>query len=183
MNRTSKRISWKWVASRLHHIEGVLLCILTLLLVVDVLLGILSRYIHFETVFATELGQYLFIWLGLVGVSAATRDRQHVRFNLISSRFGKFRRYSWLFSQFMFLFFALFFTYWGIQLMISHYELDKSTIGFEAPMYIFTAAIPVSFALTSIRLLLDIKKTLFSGKQDPWVNENATVPISNDTAE
>jgi len=179
MDNTRKKISWKNVVARLHHIEGFLLCILTLLLVVDVLLGILSRYIHFETVFATELGQYLFIWLGLVGVSAATRDRQHVRFNLISSRFGKFRRFSWMFSQFMFLFFALFFAYWGVRLMISHYELDKSTVGFDAPMYIFTAAIPVSFALTSIRLIIDIKDTFVSRKQHPWVNENAAVPLSD----
>ena len=58
-----------------HHTEGFLLFVLTILLVTDVLLGILARYVRFEIVFATELGKYLFIWLCAIGISAAAKDK------------------------------------------------------------------------------------------------------------
>jgi len=171
-NETSKSLG-KRIANVLHYTEGFLLCVLTLLLVSDVLLGIITRYVHFNIVFATELGQYLFIWLGLVGVSAAARDKQHVRFNLVSSLFGRYRKYSWMLSQLLFLSFTLFFTYWGSQLTLFHLHTNKTAIGFESPMFIFTAAIPVAFGLTSIRLVLDLRNILIKHEEEPWFGENS----------
>jgi TRAP-type C4-dicarboxylate transport system permease small subunit len=34
--------------------------------------------------------------------------------------------------------------------------MDKSVMGFRFPMYLFTAALPFGFALTSLRLIEDI---------------------------
>ncbi len=39
------------------EIEGYLMLIVTIMLVIDVFLGILARFVHFEHVFATELGK------------------------------------------------------------------------------------------------------------------------------
>ena len=63
----------------LEQAEALMLWIITVILLADVLLGILARYVQLEVVFADELGKYLFIWLCTVGVSAATKDNQHVR--------------------------------------------------------------------------------------------------------
>ncbi len=152
-----------------EHTEIFLLVIFSLMLVVDVLLGILARFVRFEVVFATELGKYLFIWLCAVGISAAAKDNQHVRINFIVSALPVGRRVTWVISQVLFLIFSLFFLYLGTRLTWMHIEMNKSAMGFNFPMYVFTAAIPVGFALTSWRLARDIV-WCFSKAPDyqPW---------------
>ena len=89
-----------------HYTEGFLLVVLTILLVTDVLLGILARFIHFEVVFATELGKYIFIWLCAIGISAAAKDNQHVRMSFIVEKLGIDRKVTWILSQTLFLIFS-----------------------------------------------------------------------------
>jgi TRAP-type C4-dicarboxylate transport system permease small subunit len=136
--------------------EGLLLWIFSIMLLADVLLGILARYVHFEVVFADELGKYLFIWLCLIGISAAAKDNQHVRLTFIASRLPLGRKVIRVTSQLLFLMFSLFFLYWSVRLTWMHFIMDKSVMGFRFPMYFFTAALPFGFALTSIRLIQDI---------------------------
>ena len=150
------------------HIEGALLATFTIMLVAEVLQGILARYVQFEVVFAAELGKYTFIWLCAIGISAAARDNQHVRLTLIVDRLPVSRRLSWVVSQVLFLLFTLLLFYLGLQLTIMHFELDKSAMGFQFPMYIFTAAIPFGMGLTSIRLVANIIGTFRSPDQQPW---------------
>ncbi len=142
------------------HTEGFLMVILTLLLVSDVLLGILARYVHFDVVFATELGKYIFIWLCAIGISAAAKDNQHVRIHFIARRIPINPRITWIITQFLFLIFSFFFFFWGLRLTWMHFSMNKLAMGFQFPMYIFTAALPVGFALTSIRLIQDIANNL-----------------------
>ncbi len=157
-----------------HHTEGSFLAVLTFVLVTDVLLGILARYVRFEVVFATELGKYIFIWLCAIGISAAAKDNQHVRIVYIVEKLGVNRRVTWIISQVLFLTFSLFFFYLGIRLTWMHLEMNKSTMGFIFPMFIFTAALPVGFGLTSIRLILDILKSLKNPEYRPWVPQSLT---------
>ena len=145
------------------QIEAVLLWVFTILLLGDVLLGILARYIHFEIVFADELGKYLFIWLCIIGISAATRDQQHVRLSFIASRLPLGRKIIRIISQTLFLAFSLFLFYWSARLSWMHFAMDKSVMGFRFPMYVFTAALPFGFALTALRLVQDIGNILGRG--------------------
>ena len=139
-----------------HNTEGFLIVIFTILLVADVLAGILSRYIKFEIVFASELGKYIFIWLCAIGISAAAKDNQHVRISLIAERLPVSRKTAWITSQVLFLIFSLLFFYIGLRLTWMQFTMQKSAMGFNFPMYLFTAALPVGFALTSVRLIADI---------------------------
>ncbi len=154
------------------HTEGFLLAVFTLMLVVDVLLGIIARYVRFEVVFATELGKYLFIWLCSIGISAAANDNQHVRINFIVERIRINRRVTWILSQVLFLILSIFFFYWALELTIMHFQLDKSAMGFHFPIYLFTAALPVGFGLTSIRLFHNIIVGLKKSNEVPWKTES-----------
>jgi TRAP-type C4-dicarboxylate transport system permease small subunit len=159
----------KHAAFWLHqHIEGVLMAFFATLLVVDVLLGILSRYVHFEAIFATELGKYLFIWLSCIGVSAAARDNQHIRLNFLVEKLPVPRRVTWIFSQVIFLLMTLFLFYFGIQLAHMHYSMAKTAMGFNYPMFVFTMAIPAGFALCSYRLVVDIINLIGKPDHQPW---------------
>ncbi|NQU88529.1 MAG: TRAP transporter small permease subunit [Mariniphaga sp.] len=157
-----------------NNTEGFLLGVFTVLLVADVLAGILARYVRFEVVFATELGKYLFIWLCAIGISLAAKDNQHVRINFIADKLPINRKITWILSQALFLLFSVFFFYWGLQLTIMHFNLDKSVMGFNFPMYVFTTALPVGFGLTSIRLVHNIINSIKKDNKTPWITESFT---------
>lgn len=160
----------KTVRAVLKHTEGALLVILTFMLVADVLLGILARYVQFDVVFAAELGKYTFIWLCAIGISVAAKDNQHVRLTLIVSSIPLSRRLTWVLSQALFLTFTLFLFYQGFMLTLMHWEMNKSAMGFQFPMYIFTAALPIGLGLTSLRLIDNIVNSMrrSTDRPKPW---------------
>lgn len=161
-NKARKTVNFipKLLGYAYTHAEGVLLALLASVLVIDVLLGIVARYIHLEVVFATELGKYIFIWLSCIGIAAAAKDKQHIRLNFVAERLPIPRKVTWVISQLLFLFMALFFLYWGFQLTKMHYLMNKSAMGFDFPIFVFTLALPIGFAFTSIRLIDELIKVL-----------------------
>lgn len=165
-NRTGKLLFYIY-----DHTEIFLLVILVVMLVTDVLLGILARFVRFEVVFATELGKYLFIWLCAIGISAAARDNQHVRINFLVALLPVKRKITWIISQVFFLLFSVFFLYLGVRLTLMHFEMEKTAMGFNFPMYIFTAALPFGFFLTSVRLVIDILKSMSDPQHHPWESQ------------
>lgn len=152
------------------RIEEVLMWIFSILLLADVLLGIMARYVDFNIVFADELGKYLFIWLCAVGISAATRDNQHIRLTFIASKLPIGRRTIRLINQSLFLIFSAFLFYWSARLTSMHFHMDKSVMGFRFPMYLFSAAVPFGFGLNAIRIIQDIMLVL-SGRGQSQVRE------------
>lgn len=154
---------FRWIYT---HTEGFLMVVFILMLLTDVLIGILARYVHFEVVFATELGKYIFIWLCTIGISCAAKDHQHIRLDFFTDKLSIPHKYSWIISQVFFLTLCLFFIYYGLQLTVMHLEMNKAAMGFRFPMFVFTAAIPTGFLLTAIRLILDINRTIRNGQSD-----------------
>jgi TRAP-type C4-dicarboxylate transport system permease small subunit len=116
------------------------------------------------------LGKYIFIWLSVIGISAATRDNQHVRLTFISSKLPLQRRTIQLISQLLFLVFSVFFCYWSLRLTLMHFLMDKSVNSFRFPMFLFTAALPTGFALTSLRLLQGMIEIFKSWPSQPDTN-------------
>jgi len=155
-----------------ENAEAFLLCAFTLLLVMDVLFGILTRYVHFSVVFADELGKYFFVWLCAIGISAAAKDNQHVRLNFVTQRVHLSRKVTWVISQLFFLVFTVFLLFWSIELTYMHFTMNKSVMGFPFPMYVFTAALPIGFFLSSMRIGRDIYATLANSDHKPWEMNN-----------
>lgn len=152
-----------------QHAEGILLVVFAVMLVTDVMLGILARFVHFKIVFATELGKYIFIWLCAIGISAAAKDNQHVRINFLVNKLPLHPKISWILSQILFLIFSIILCFLGSQLTWMQFVMQKSVMGFQFPMFCFTAAIPIGFLLTSIRLIENIIHTVKSpDENNPW---------------
>jgi len=150
----SKRRGLWWVIT--DQTEQVLLLFLGVFLLVDILTGIVYRHVHFNTVFAEELGKYLFVWFCCIGIAAAAKDNQHIRVDFFANKLPISRKVIWLASQVLFLCFALFFFYVGLNLTLMHYSMDTSAQGFNFPMWVFIAAVPFGYGLTCIRMFQDI---------------------------
>jgi TRAP-type C4-dicarboxylate transport system permease small subunit len=136
--------------------EQILLLFLGVFLLFDILVGIVYRYVHFQTVFAEELGKYLFIWFCCVGIAAAAKDNQHIRVDFFANKLPLSRKVTWLVSQVLFLCFAAFFCYVGSLVMLMHYNISSSAPGFDFPMWVFVAAVPFGYGLTCIRMIQHI---------------------------
>jgi TRAP-type C4-dicarboxylate transport system permease small subunit len=136
--------------------EQILLLFLGLFLLGDVLTAIAYRYVHFQTVFAEELGKYLFVWFCCIGVSAAAKDNQHIRVDFFAKKFPLNPKIVLLIDQLLFLCFTLFFFYVGLELTLMHFKMGTSAQGFGFPMFVFIAAVPFGYGLTCIRLVQDI---------------------------
>jgi TRAP-type C4-dicarboxylate transport system permease small subunit len=150
----SKRRGFWWVVT--GQTEQILLLFLGVFLLLDILTGIVYRYVHFETVFAEELGKYLFVWFCCIGIAAAAKDNQHIRVDFFANKLPVRRRVTWLASQVLFLCFAGFFCYVGFKVMMMHYHNGSSAPGFDFPMWVFVAAVPFGYGLTCIRMIQDI---------------------------
>jgi TRAP-type C4-dicarboxylate transport system permease small subunit len=88
--------------------------LLMVLLVLDVWLGVLARYVlPFPATFTEELARYLMIWMALLAVSSGISHREHIGVLVLFERFPPAVR-KWLamlFDLIALVFFALIFFY------------------------------------------------------------------------
>ncbi|MDA9981776.1 TRAP transporter small permease [Gammaproteobacteria bacterium] len=101
----SRRVNW--------YVERACVALMVLL-VLDVWLGVLARYVlPFQLTFTEELARYLMIWMALLAISSGISHREHIGVLLIFERFPpKVRK--WLavaFDLIAFMFFAVIFLY------------------------------------------------------------------------
>jgi len=97
---------------------------LMVLLVLDVWLGVLARYVFtFEVTFTEELARYLMIWMALLAVSSGISYREHIGVLVVFERFPRNLR-RWLavaFDLIALFFFAIIFFY-GIGMVDRGFE-------------------------------------------------------------
>ncbi|WP_171022109.1 TRAP transporter small permease [Cohaesibacter sp. CAU 1516] len=107
----TKALSW---SRRLNWFVERLCVALLILLVLDVWLGVLVRYLlPLGWTFTEELARYLMIWMALLAVSSGISHREHIGVLVIFERFPPKAR-KWLavlFDLLAFLFFAMVFFY------------------------------------------------------------------------
>jgi TRAP-type C4-dicarboxylate transport system permease small subunit len=87
---------------------------LMVLLVLDVWLGVLARYVlPFQATFTEELARYLMIWMALLAVSSGISHREHIGVLILFERFPlSLRKYiAVLFDLIALMFFAIIFYY------------------------------------------------------------------------
>jgi len=103
--RASRRMNWL--------VERVCVGLLALL-ILDVWLGVLVRYVlPLQWTFTEELARYLMIWMALIAVSSGISHREHIGVLILFERFPPVVR-KWLavaFDLIAFAFFALIFFY------------------------------------------------------------------------
>jgi TRAP-type transport system small permease protein len=143
--KASRRLNW--VVERF--------CVLLLaLLVLDVWLGVLARYVlPFQATFTEELARYLMIWMALLAVSSGISHREHIGVLVLFERFPPSVR-KWLaviFDLIALVFFALIFFY-GLGLVergFSRYTMIEAI-----PKAYPFMGVPLAAAMACIQLVL-----------------------------
>ena len=144
------------------------LCVVILiLLVLDVWLGILARYVlPWRLTFTEELARYLMIWVALLAVSVGIGRRQHIGililFDLFPRPVQKFLALS--FDLIGLVFFGLLF-YYGIGFVQQGF--GQVTMIFGIPRGYPNLVIPISAGLACLQLLLLAVHDLFATAPKP----------------
>lgn len=127
---------------------------LLVLLVMDVWLGVLVRYvIPLPITFTEEAARYLMIWTALLAVSSGIARRDHIGVQLLVERLPvSARRMVLLLIDVLALAFFLFLMIYGIGLVEK--GLTRFTMIFGVTKALPFAAVPVSAALASVQLML-----------------------------
>ena len=135
---------------------------LLVLLVLDVWLGVLVRYVlPLDWTFTEELARYLMIWMALLAISCGISYREHIGVLLIFERFPPPAR-KWLavaFDLIAFFFFALILVY-GIGFVDRGF--GRYTMIAEIPKGYPFIGVPLAAGVACVQLALVAVHDLFS---------------------
>lgn len=130
-------------------------CVLLLvLLVLDVWLGIMARYVlPFSLTFTEELARYLMIWMALLAVSCGIVHREHIGVEFVFDRFPpRGRRFLAVsFDIIAFVFFAALFWY-GLDFVERGFK--RITMIYDIPKGYPFMIVPLASAIACIQLAL-----------------------------
>ncbi len=143
-------------------------CVLLLvLLVLDVWLGIMARYIlPFPMTFTEELARYLMIWMALLAVSCGIAHREHIGVEFVLDRFPATvrRRLLVSFDVIAFVFFAALFWY-GLDFVERGFK--RITMIYDMPKGYPYLIVPIASAFACVQLVLTGLHDAFSDKAPP----------------
>ena len=167
--RWSQRLNWL--------VERVCVALLVLL-VLDVWLGVLVRYvIPLPLTFTEELARYLMIWMALLAVSGGIAYREHIGVEFIFSRLPA-RARRWLavsFDAIAFLFFFVLFWY-GIGFAARGFS--RLTMIYAIPKGYPFMGVPLAAGLACVQLALMGVHDWFA-RTAPQATGAATTPLSD----
>lgn len=140
-------------SARMQTLLDGILAFLFAVLVLDVLLGIVSRYgFGSQVEWTEELACYLLIWLGLTGAAAAFAKKSHLGLDVVVSCFPAVaRRKTEIVSCLVCLAFtAIVFLYGGGHLVIRAFAIYRVSPALQLPDGFVFLALPVAGVFMTI---------------------------------
>lgn len=127
-------------------VRWLLICLMSII-VLDVLLQVVSRYLFRSPLgFTDELAGFLLIWVGLLGSAYATGEKQHLAIDLISLKFTpEKRRYLELVISFFVIAFAVgVLVVGGVWLVYTSFLFGQLSASLQIPLGYVYLIVPLS---------------------------------------
>lgn len=130
--------------------------ILLALLLIDVITGIMDRYVlHLSLFWTGEMARYLLIWASLTGATVLVDQGKHLRLELIDSLApSPWKEIIRLFSLALCLIFLLCFTLYGIVLVLGTWQ--QASPALQIPMGVVYLAAPFNGFFMLLFVLRDV---------------------------
>ena len=160
-----------WLALRLDRLNRLAVGVLMAVLIIDVWVGVVDRYLlHWQINWVEEAARYFMIWAILLAVPSCTYHRQHIRLELLCDALPRSVRIplARLTEVITFAFFS-YLAIAGQGLVADGFEQFSGLFGM--PMAVPYAAIPVSFGLAAVQTLLVFIIGFHSDPRDPQTLE------------
>lgn len=115
--------------------------------------------LSYSSTWAEEIARYAFIYLVWIGVSAAVRDRGHIRIDVILGFLGSRGKAAiYLFGDFVMLFVSILALYYSYETLAISMKYGSVTHGLGIQQAWFLAAVPFGFSLVCFRLVQSIMR-------------------------
>ncbi|MCZ4273824.1 TRAP transporter small permease [Maritalea porphyrae] len=142
------------LSARLNWVVERIVALLMLLLVLDVWIGVIDRYIfHWQLPWPEALARYLMIWAAMLAISAGIARREHIGLQGLISKFPESLRRVVVLSLDLVTFALFFYVFWyGIG--FAQTGGNRQAMIFGMTLLFPFAAIPVAGAICAIQTLL-----------------------------
>lgn len=152
------------------YISGLLLFTGLTLIFINV---ILRYFIGKPQSILDEFSVYLVVWGILIGTAVALRNNHHIKVDMLYNALGiKTRRTVSIFANSLGLAFALFYTYFGYELVRNYVESGQRSTDSQFPLWIVNMIMPISGILFSARFVDKLIPLLKDGGKK-WLEAEA----------
>lgn len=126
---------------------GYFLVLLMVLMTLDVLWGVLTRYAFgSQADWSEELARFLLIWIGLLGAAYAAGQKMHLAIDLLSPKLNQSgqRKLFVFINVLIIVFVTAVLIFGGFQLIYLTNLLGQLSAALRIPMYLVYAVVPLS---------------------------------------
>lgn len=147
---------FKKIDDAMYQAEQVLIvCALSVMTIV-VFVQVTLRVLHMRGFpWAEELARYLMIWSGFLGASIATRQRRHLKIDILT-RFlpdGQVKTLILRLAALISAGFCFFLTFVGYEFVANSFKGGRVSSSMGVPMWIIQAGIPLTSAIIACRFV------------------------------
>ncbi|MBU9720891.1 TRAP transporter small permease [Bacillus alkalicola] len=120
-----------------------------------ILYGVVMRYFFNDPkAWVVEVSTYMIVWGVLLGAPIALRNNQHIRIDILYDRLSKSSKYVMdIFANAVGVIFCLFFTYYGLLIVLERYPSGMVSMDVGIPMWIVYLVLPFSGLLFLLRYI------------------------------
>jgi C4-dicarboxylate transporter DctQ subunit len=108
--------------------------------------GVLMRYMfNSPKAWVEEVSSYSIVWGALLGISIALRNNHHIQVDMLYDKMSpKMKRVIDIFANLVSLFFCVFYTYYGVLLVLKRSTSGMVSLDVGIPMWIVYLILPIS---------------------------------------
>jgi len=167
MNETSNKSPVKYrileaVDRRIAKLEEVIMAVGVILMAVNTIVNVISRFIfNHSIIFAEELNSTFILLVTFAGIGYAARHGRHIRMSAIYDHLpDKIRKILMTIIVAVTAFFMLFLAYYAVQYIFHVYSKGRIMPALGVPVYIIYLWVPVGFFITGIQYALTTVKNI-----------------------
>ncbi len=148
----------------ISRVESVILAVGVLLMAVNTVANVLSRFLLGESLhFAEEVNRILIILITFAGIGYAARHGRHIRMSALYDAFPvKIRRYLMIMIAFTTSAIMFFLAYYAVTFTFEMYQRGRVLPTLGTPIWMIYLWAPVGFTVTAIQYLMTGIKNCFS---------------------
>lgn len=139
---------------------GSFLVFLMIVMTVDVLWGVFTRYaMGSQADWTEELARFLLIWIGILGAAFAAGQRMHLAIDLLQPKLSETgqKRLRFFISSLIILFALSVMVIGGLRLIYITYSLGQLSAALRLPMTLVYIIVPISGLLVIYYKIYDLR--------------------------
>lgn len=139
----------------LEKIEKFVACVAVSIMAVLVFVNVIARYVFGDSLAVSdELSTYLFVLMSFMGTAIAARRKAHLGLSIVTDRVSP--RARMIINEVMYAISALFcllIVIFGVQMVISQYQMGQETATMQWPEWIYGSFVPIGAAFAMLAFL------------------------------